>query len=193
MTAYSPSLCFFPDICVVKVKGRDWLQGGLEGNSDGQITEEGQREPDKESNKYWLECFPKVKSAKSVDLTKTNQDIVLNLSLFFALNALCRSVHAFPPCPSWEAWPQLELLHPTLNSQNCWVVHSTLWEMFFYNTLMKYCWTANISVPKTILGVEIKKKNRGRGLYYRIYNMMDQALDIYFSQQMAQGSYQSFK
>lgn len=67
-----------------------------------------------------IRSLRKMKKAKSVALTKTYQDIVLNLSLFFALNAQWCSVRDFPHCPSWEARPQLEpLLHPTLNSQNC--------------------------------------------------------------------------
>lgn len=67
-----------------------------------------------------IRSSPKVKRAKSVDLNKTNQDIALNLSLFFALNALLRSVHDFAHCPSWKARSQQEpLSHPTFNSQNC--------------------------------------------------------------------------
>lgn len=48
----SQSLFFFPaDIRDVKVTCSDWLPGGYEGNSDGQITGGGQREPDKERDK----------------------------------------------------------------------------------------------------------------------------------------------
>lgn len=62
-----------------------------------------------------IRSLPEAKRVESVDLTKTNQDVVLHLSLFFALNSLWRSVHDFPHCPSQEAWSQQEPpLHPAL-------------------------------------------------------------------------------
>ncbi len=81
---------------------------------------EGEREKVSNRDLCVIKSLPKVKTAKSDDSTKTNHDIVLNLSLFFVLKALWRSVRDFPHCPSWEARPQQEvLLYPTLNSQNC--------------------------------------------------------------------------
>lgn len=81
---------------------------------------ERERESDEESDKDWCDQKFEKNLKKSVALAQTNQDIGLNLSLFFAFNELWRSVHDFPHCPSWEACSQQEpLSHPTLNSQNC--------------------------------------------------------------------------
>lgn len=50
-SATNSLLLFFPDICVAKVTGRDWLQGGKEGSGDGRIAEDG------EDVKDWCEKF----------------------------------------------------------------------------------------------------------------------------------------
>lgn len=40
LSSYSSFFFFVPDICVVKVTGRDWLRDGEEGSGDGQITQD---------------------------------------------------------------------------------------------------------------------------------------------------------
>lgn len=103
-------------------------------------------------------CQELVKRGKSVDLTKTYPDIVLNLSLFIVLNALWRGVHDFPHCPSWETWSQQDhvciqcSIHKTADSST--EIASAHCGDFFFNTLMKYCWTVIISLLK-ILGIEM--------------------------------------
>lgn len=118
------------------------------------------RERESQIAKIGVRSLPKVKRAKSVDFTKTYPDIVLNLSLFIVLNASWRSVHDFPRCPSWEAWSQQDhfciqrLIHKTADSSTE-IVSAHCGEcLVFFNTLIKYCWNAIISLLK-ILGVEI--------------------------------------
>ena len=84
-----------------------------------------------------ITSWPQVTGAKSDDLTKTNQDIVLNLSLFFVFHASRRSVawlSSLPFLGGLVSAGTTSTIHRLIR-KNCWVVHrnsvGSQWEIFF--------------------------------------------------------------